>query len=349
MAPERREPADADGDPAPEARPVGVEPFEATYGAGFEAQEDGPEAIECAVAEDGGEFRLHEPGPAGRPERLCFVDGVMRSEARLTRTGKEGETRFGLAGSWAAGAVVVDADGPARVAEAELGRVVVFSGGEVVELPRHKDGWAWTALAVEDEDVSAARDRLREEMQAAEAEIAARVGGEGYAVVFDGPLRPARRSGRGGGQVMGYVKTHHRRTLAVEQWRRVPQLQPGQRTSLFAMPVGMYACYVRMGVPGPWAGGWAGIARLEVPQDAGLDAAAAAADQAAAWLPAFATALHRNARAPVNLTPVAGLEKHLRRLLGNSRLAVRAVREAVVELNRKEAGTVSADAPRRTK
>ena len=52
-------------DPLP--RPVGVEAFEATYGAGFEAQEDGPEAIECEVAEDGGDFRLREAVPAERP------------------------------------------------------------------------------------------------------------------------------------------------------------------------------------------------------------------------------------------------------------------------------------------
>ena len=68
-----------------------------------------------------------------------------------------------------------------------------------------------------------------------------------------------------------------------------------------------YACYVRVGMPGPWAGGWAGSARLEIPQDAGLKAAAALLDRAAAWLPQFATPLHRNARAPVNLTPVARL------------------------------------------
>lgn len=322
--------------PAPEARTVGVEPFEATYGAGFEVQEDGPEAMECEVAEDGGDFRLHEAAPAERPERMCFVDGVMRTEARLTRTGRDGETRLGLAGSWAAGVVVVDADGPARVAESDVvqGRMVVFSGGEVVKLPRHKDGWTWTPVAVEGEDVVAARDRLRDEMQEAEVKVAAKFGTAGSVVVFDGPLRSARRSASGAGQAIGYVKTHHRRTLAVEQWRRVPKLRTGQRTSLFALPVGMYACYVRVGMPGPWAGGWAGVARLEVPQDAGLEAAAASVDQATAWLPRFATPLHRNARAPVNLTPVAGLEKHLRRLLGSSRLAVRAVRESVMELNR---------------
>ena len=45
-------------------------------------------------------------------------------------------------------------------------------------------------------------------------------------------------------------------------------------------------------------------------------------------------ALHRDARAPVNLTPIAGLERHLHRLQGDARLALRAVREAVLERNR---------------
>ena len=44
--------------------------------------------------------------------------------------------------------------------------------------------------------------------------------------------------------------------------------------------------------------------------------------------------LHRDARAPVNLTPIAGLERHLHRLQGDARLALRAVREAVLERNR---------------
>ena len=43
-----------------------------------------------------------------------------------------------------------------------------------------------------------------------------------------------------------------------------------------------------------------------MPSGPGRDAAVEAADQAAGWLPGFASALHRDARAPVNLTPIAG-------------------------------------------
>jgi len=64
-------------------------------------------------------------------------------------------------------------------------------------------------------------------------------------------------------------------------------------------------------------------ARLEMPSGIGRDAAVEAADQAAGWLPSFASALHRDARAPVNLTPIAGLERHLHRRQGASRCARR--------------------------
>ena len=77
-----------------------------------------------------------------------------------------------------------------------------------------------------------------------------------------------------------------------------------------------------------------------MPSGIGRDAAVESAERAGGWLPAFASALHRDARAPVNLTPIAGLERHLHRaggaprLQGDARLALRAVREAVLERNR---------------
>ena len=89
--------------------------------------------------------------------------------------------------------------------------------------------------------------------------------------------------------------------LAREHWVRVPELTAGERSrALFAMEDALYGCYLRVGDPGPWAGPWAGIARLEMPSGIGHAAAVAAADQAAGWLPGFASALHRDARAPVN-------------------------------------------------
>ena len=313
---------------------IGVEPFDASYGAGFRADEEDEHTVECRVVEDGGRFRIHRPPDAGPPARLCFVDGVRRTEAHLTRTNAGGETVTGIAGAWGAGAVLIGRNGPAEIGHVEIARAVIFSGGERVGLRPHPGGWRWMSLSVESDEPRAASKHLQRLMRDTEAEIADRLFAEGWMVVFDGPLHYLRR-GRAT-PVVGYVKTHHRRTLAVEHWQAVPRLAVGERTSLFAMKGERYACYVRVGDPGPWAGPWAGIARLEVPASSGSGQAIVTVDRAARWLPGFASAPHRDPRAPVNLAPVARLEQHLHHLLGDSRLALRAVREAVMQHNRDE-------------
>ena len=318
-------------DPADRTGTIGVEAFDAAYGAGFQASDDSPHAVECELVEDGGAFVAHRPTDAGRPRRVAFVDGTLRTEARLTRTGPDGDVSMGLAGSWAAGAVLVDGDEPARFDQVTTGRAAIFTGGQPVRLPDHRDGWRWEPYAVDGADVEAARQQLQRLMRDAEADIAEALSNDGWLTVLDGPLHGIRH--RRGLPVIGYVKTHHRRMLAREHWVRVPELTAGERSGLFAMKDALYGCYLRVGDPGPWAGPWAGIARLEMPSGIGRAAAVEVAERAAGWLPGFASALHRDARAPVNLTPIAGLERHLHRLQGDARLALRAVREVVLERN----------------
>ncbi|MCY4661724.1 MAG: hypothetical protein OXF93_18240 [Acidobacteria bacterium] len=311
---------------------IGVEAFDAPYGAGFEVDDASPHALDCELVEDGGAFVAHRPEAAARPRRVAFVDGTMRTEARLTHTGPEGDLTTGLAGSWAAGAVLVTDDGPAGFDRIAVGRTAIFTGGRAIRLPDHRDGWGWEPNAVEGSDIEAARQHLRRLMRGAESAIAERLCGDGWLTVLDGPLYGIRH--RRNLPVVGYVKTHHRRMLAAEAWQRVPDLAVGERSGLFALPDDLYGCYLRVGDSGPWAGPWAGIARIEVPAGIGLAAAVDAAGEAAGWLPAFASALHRDARAPVNLSPIAGLERRLHHLQGDARLALRAVRESVLQHNR---------------
>ena len=311
---------------------LGVEAFDAAYGAGFQADDDSPHAVECELVEDAGAFEAHRPPAGDRPHRLAFVDGTMRTEARLTHTSAAGEVTTGLSGSWAAGAVLVTEDAPARFERVALGRTAIFTGGRALHLPDHRDGWRWEPYAVDGADIEAARQQLQRLMRDAESDIAEQLCADGWLTVLDGPLHGIRH--RRGLPVVGYVKTHHRRMLAHEPWTRVPRLAVRERSGLFAMDDELYGCYLRVGDPGPWASPWAGIARIEMPAGIGLAAAVEAANRAAGWLPDFASALHRDARAPVNLTPIAGLERHLHHLQGDSRLALRAVREAVLQRNR---------------
>ena len=310
---------------------IGVEPFDVEYGSGFQADAKDGTDIECSLVEDDGDFRIHRPEPIRRPPRLCFVDGVRRTEAHLTRT--EGETVRGIAGAWGAGAVLIE--GRAVIDRVETGRAVIFAGGAQVPLPDQGRVWKWKPCSVEGDEPDAPGQHLQQLMRQAEAVIGERLCDEGWLTVFDGPLHHVR-SARGI-PVMGYVKTHHRRLLAMEHWRRVPQIDVGERTGLFALRDDTLACYVRVGDPGPWSSPWAGIARIDVTATAGRETAVTSVDRAAGWLPRFASTPHRDPRAPVNLTPVAGLERRLHHLLGDAHLALRAVRDAVMELNVGEA------------
>jgi len=312
-------------------RTYGVEPFDVGYGAAFKAQTESPFDMECPVVEDGGLLTMHTPARAGVPERLAFVDGTMTTDARLTRREPDGTLAAGIAGAWAAGAVLAAAGESLRLDGIRFGRLTVCCGGAPVALPPQPGGWEWEALAVEGDDVEIARQRLQRRMRETEGGLAEHLCDEGWLTVVDGPLNNVRRTRTV--PIVGYVKTHHRRMLAADSWARVPELGVGQRTSLFAIREELYGAYLRVGDAGPWASAWAGIVRLEVPSGAGRVVATETIDSAAAWLPRFASSPHRDRRAPVNLTPIAGLERVLRRHTGDPGLALRAVRAAVLQLN----------------
>lgn len=316
-----------------DSRPMryGIEPFDVGYGASFAAEADSPLDVECEIVEDGTTLQVHNPQPRARPGRLAFVDGTMRTDARLTRTGPDGIVYTGLAGCWAVGAVIADGDRPLAVDHVTAERVAIFCGGVPVTLPAQPGGWSWVADAVQSNELGIARQRLQRRMRDGEGQVAEDLCSSGWSTVVDGPLNNIRRTRVI--PIVGYVKTHHRRLLDADNWARVPQLQPGQRSSVFALGDELYACYLRVGDAGPWASPWGGIVRLEVPAGAGRQAALDALDAASSWLPRYASAAHRDKRAPVNLTPIAGLETQLHRHAGDPRLALRAVRDAIIQLN----------------
>lgn len=97
-------------DPADRTGTIGVDAFDATYRAGFQASDDSPHALDCELVE-GGEalvaFVAHRPTDTDRPRRVALVDGTLRTGGRLTCTGPDGDVSTGLARSCAAGAVLV--------------------------------------------------------------------------------------------------------------------------------------------------------------------------------------------------------------------------------------------------
>ena len=146
-------------------------------------------------------------------------------------------------------------------------------------------------------------------------------------LVLDGPLRKRGHIP----DAVGFVKTHHVRYLprrrSTGSSARSP---PGERTPVFrvdAQPFSRYSWYLRL--PGPAGGPWAGIVRCEA---TGALAADAVVRARRSWspptFPRFASEPHKDARAPQNLYPIGGLERELRRRLGDSGLLYRALRVA---------------------
>ena len=71
-----------------------------------------------------------------------------------------------------------------------------------------------------------------------------------------------------------------------------------------------------------------GLVRCEVKADMTVADAARRANMVSASLPRYASARHKDPRAPQNLYPIGGLERELRRRLGDRDLAMRALRRA---------------------
>jgi hypothetical protein len=141
-------------------------------------------------------------------------------------------------------------------------------------------------------------------------------------LVVDGPLRERRHVD----QVVGLVKRHHVRYLG-ELDAVVAALTPRQRTPIFASPsAGKWSWYLRL--PGTDPAPWAGVVRVEAPGDLPTPAAVALADRCSATLPRYASAPHKDGRAPQNLYPIGGLERTLRHRLGDPHFVLRALRAA---------------------
>jgi hypothetical protein len=135
-------------------------------------------------------------------------------------------------------------------------------------------------------------------------------------LVVDGPL-----DGRANlPHAIGYVKSHQRGYLPDQLTAVVTGLHPGQRSPIFMLGTSWrrYTWYLRL--PGPLGAAWSGIVRVECAADLPVEAAAALADVSAVTLPRFASTAYKDPRAPQNLIPIAGLERRLRALLGDSRL-----------------------------
>jgi hypothetical protein len=143
-------------------------------------------------------------------------------------------------------------------------------------------------------------------------------------LIVDGPLRGRERLPR----ALGYIKSHHATYLPPELNALVGTLAPGQRTPAFHMGTSWdrHSWYLRL--PGPIGAPWSGVVRIECAADLPVSEVTRLAGLSQRSLGRFASDSYKDSRAPQNLYPIAGLERELRRRLGDPRLLYRALREA---------------------
>ncbi len=304
-----------------------VDPWDPAYGTSLDTEMT---ASDAAVILDV-ERPLEQWGPIVPPEDtfvpecVVFVDGVRRIEARTWIDAPDGTSHAGVFASFAAGAVRCDA----RAHTAKVAEVVVVRG-----LYSPAPGLADVVTRCGPFGAHVTHDATPESLmyavhaQMAESEVAvAERTRRSYddLLVLDGPLRKRGHIP----DAVGLIKSHHVRYLEGDADGLVGRLEAGQRTPVFrvdAQPFSRYSWYVKL--PGPPGAAWAGVVRCEATGALAADHVAMLADIVTATIPRFASEPHKDARAPQNLYPIAGLERELRRRLGNPQLLYRALRIA---------------------
>ncbi len=330
-----------------------VDAWDPAYGASLELEDllgESTARVDVNVERPAGGWRAIDPVPGQTlPAALLFVDGVRRIEARVWIEedapepgahpgGPAPGASAALCASYAAG-VVCCCGQRAHLIHVETRR------GLFTVAPRADDISTWAgrytachtsaspAWPVSVTLSQALQRRLGDvEVQTAVAARAAMAGhgvpAGGDLLVIDGPLRGRQHLPR----ALGYIKSHRTTYLPPELNALVAALSPGQRTPVFLIGTSWdrHTWYLRLPVApvaaGPSGPPWAGIVRIECSADLPTAEVTGLAGLSQACLGRFASAEYKDARAPQNLYPIAGLERELRRRLGDPRLLYRALR-----------------------
>jgi hypothetical protein len=336
-----------------------VDGWDPSYGMSLEVEEQLGEStarVEPDVELPAGRWRAVDPDPGlVLPPALLFVDGVRRVEARvwIDEDGPAGggpgpggggpgpggggpatDASAALCASYAAG-VVCCCQQQAHV-------ILVEARRGLFTVARHASDivtWAgeYTAFRTAADPavpmsvtLSQALQRRLGEVEVATA-VAARAALSGHGVppgadllIVDGPLRGRQHLPR----ALGYIKSHRASYLPPDLNALVGALRPGQRTPVFLMGTSWdrHTWYLRL--PGPAGAPWAGVVRIECSADLKPAEAVELAGLSQRCLGRFASAAYKDSRAPQNLYPIAGLERELRRRLGDPRVLYRALRQS---------------------
>ncbi len=300
-----------------------------------EEEEEGPNKVFVDPQVEVPREKWAPRSPQEPPDGLeaIFVDGVRRIDVGVAED-DGGTLYWGMFGSYGVGAVVCR-QGQAQVIEEVVERCLIMGGDRIpqqLDIPCGSGLLRYEGVSLSSNQPPEIRGHLQKLMLQREGSLVSRLGKEeGGLIVIDGPLTSRVAKGV---PVIGYVKTHHRSYLDEELFKVALRLSLGTRTPLFQIQgadpgdkdgVDRLSCYVRVSEPVPGHHAIGGIVRLEMWQVVGREVAARLADWATTILPRLASASHWDVRAPVNLYPVAALERELRHRLGDHYWVRRAI------------------------
>ncbi len=337
--------------PAVTTRPSGsegmrfsVDGWDPSYGSSVEVDDDLGESTASITTDvempdtDWRSIRLDST--IAQPSALLFVDGVRRIEARVwideetTGGAPATDATPGLCASYAAG-VMCCCHQQAHLLTVETRRGLFSIAPHAVDVTTyagtyeacHTPANPMVPLSM---TLSEALQRRLGDIEvltavAARSALAGRGPDDGAdLLVVDGPLRGRQHLPRS----LGFIKSHRTAYLPPNLHSMVASLTAGERTPVFLMGTSWerHSWYLRL--PCPVGSPWTGIVRIECSADLKRDTVIDLANLSQVTLPRFASTEYKDARAPQNLYPIAGLERQLRRRLGDTRLLYRALRQA---------------------
>lgn len=309
-----------------------IDPWDPTYGSSLDAEMGASSAqIDAAVEVPVEEWAPVDPSlGVVPPSAVLFVDGVRRVDAQVWVDEADGAASPALCASYAAGVVCCCDEGGAHLLAAHVRRGLFTTTEHGADVVTSAGTYRSTRTAARPDvapvqvlSLALQRDLADVELAAAAAAREEHTSADDLLVV-DGPLRGRQHLPR----VIGFVKSHRSDYLPAQLGAVVGQLKSGQRTPVFKLGSSWerHTWYLRL----PCAPGapWAGVVRVECSAELTVAAAIALADVSQVTLVRYASTEYKDSRAPQNLYPIAGLERALRRRLGEPSVLYRALRRA---------------------
>ncbi|WP_219417106.1 DNA double-strand break repair nuclease NurA [Pseudonocardia nigra] len=309
-----------------------VDPWDPSYGASLDTDLGESNAQVEADIEVPADRWAPVDAPAGLapPAAVLFVDGVRRVDAQVWVDEPDGAASPALCASYAAGVVCCCREEGAHLLAAHVRRGLFTTAEGGTDVVTAAGSYRATRTAVRPDVAPAQVLSLALQRELGDTELAAAAtareshAGDDDLLVVDGPLRGRQHLPR----AIGFVKTHRSDYLPPRLGAVVAALGPGQRTPVFRLGSSWerHTWYLRLpcrpGAP------WAGIVRVECTADLPAAEAVALAALSQVTLVRYASTEYKDSRAPQNLYPIAGLERALRRRLGEPTLLYRALRRA---------------------